>query len=194
MHCSDNLLGTCTAVVFLPTNIDTTQNVIVNMEEMNQAATWLVDKCAGERGIGGRFYHNLESITAFVKTPDLEFKLMSAPQSVRAQYQEAYGHQLPEIVIFGRDSLAQSILDRQFACSKDNRRDTRCKAQTRKPNLSSKLPESAVQQRPESSEAGQRKSCSGSCLDQRECNINANCICASNRGIPTFSFHHCDNW
>ena len=98
------------------------------------------------------------------------------------------GHQLPEIVLFGRDSLSQAVLDKQFTCSKDVRGDAKCKPQKRWPDLQSTIPRPVVQSRPEASNVGQRASCSGSCLDQRECDLNAKCICASDRGTSAFRF------
>ena len=56
--------GTCTAVVILPRNVNTARNIIVNMKRMHHAAIWLVDKCPGQSGSGGRFYHDPQSNVA----------------------------------------------------------------------------------------------------------------------------------
>ena len=48
-------------MAFLPAGVDLTQNVVVDMQEMNQAATFLADKCPGDNGKGGVFTHDPES-------------------------------------------------------------------------------------------------------------------------------------
>ena len=87
---------------------------------------------------------------------------------------------IPHIIVFGKSSLMESWLDlilRSRLITHENP-----KSGSRKFGGTGPVPK------------GSQQACSGSCMDPNDCNINSDCICASNKPIPlssTWGQHAC---
>ena len=168
-------LGSCSVAVVLPENPPTATTMIVDTQELNSAAQDLYGKCVDGEGNGGYFHHA-----------------------------EADMINLPDIILFGPGSDAEEFLDLKFNCFTDDNGDAICR------NLDQTADK---QQNPSNSEnassnpspvpKGSKKTkpapkhtrphpkgskCSGSCLDPDDCDINSDCVCASNTGMCLTAF------
>ena len=137
-------------------------HIVVDTLEMNRAAEDLREKCVQGEGIGGKFHQaNVE--------------------------REDNIQELPEIIMFAPNSRWKEWLDLKYKCAVDARGNAQCKpADVPKPRTKGgaygawKYMGTIGKQgwRP----VGNRK-CSGSCYDPTDCDINSDCLCASDKGM-----------
>ena len=157
--------GHCTVAVLLPEGPGMSDNMIVDTSNFNGAAEELRDKCVQSQGIGGKFTQQDEMRSRTVV-------------------------QIPEIMIFAPDSKWKDFLDLKYKCPADAQGDAKCKSAAQsKPRIKSSAygvqkyrGAFGKQGRTRMPKSGSKQRCSGSCLNPKDCDINSDCVCASNKG------------
>ena len=81
-------------------------------------------------------------------------------------------------------SRAKRLLDLKVACTSDATGNEQCEAD----EMTEQLQNTNIGSSPETPASRSKgKQCSGSCVDPDQCDIDSNCLCASDKGIPLSS-------
>lgn len=144
---------------------------------MNQAATFLADKCPQDMGLGGIFHHDPIS-NAFLSYSFSFGRRLTTP--ARARYLNANGNQLPDIMLVGPNSRAKRVLDRMLEC--DARGVKGCLSQAGGPRKRPNVKKQHSRPKPKLPTIEEETPLSRSCLKHADCKIEYDYICASENG------------
>lgn len=96
---------------------------------------------------------------------------------------------VPDIFIYSTDSAMKKFIDSNFACVPDSEGNAKChNMDVSDSGTDMKLPsqpepekKTPLHQQDGKSSSAQSK-CSGSCYNPQDCDINSDCICATDKG------------
>lgn len=156
-------VGRCTVAVLLPEGLGYSSSIVVDTLEMNVAAENLRQKCVQEAAMGGRFH-----------------------QSNSLRNDEIT--ELPEIAMFAPDSKWKEFLDLKFRCVVKAKGNAECKPlpkttpRTKSGAYGTWKYMGTIGSQGWSNSGKDKQSCSGACYNPSDCDINSDCLCASNKG------------
>ena len=160
-------IGRCTVAVLLPEGSGASNSIYVDTMEMNGAAEDLRGKCVQAQGIGGRFHQSNDD-------------------------RDEQINELPEIFMFGPNSKWKQFLDLKYKCAVDANGDAECKPAEKPPPRTKggaygvwRYMGTIGKQGWTPMPKGSKNKCSGSCLNATDCDINSDCLCASDKGMSS---------
>ena len=100
----------------------------------------------------------------------------------RLRYLARHGNQLPDIMMFGTDSLTENTLQNLYVCIKNKQGDAKCKPRVDPVQSQPAARKQRHRPGPGLPSISEQLATTGSCLDQADCDTESNYICASDKG------------
>ena len=169
-------------------------SILVAGSELREKLDKTRRECVQQQGVGGHSSH-LEANMFTGKYPLLFLHLHDSVLNLVVRPLPQIPKSVPDIFIYSTDSAMQRFVDLNFACVPDREGNAQCRNTDASSNENSETSQPQPEPEDEGSlyqsgvdVGGNWNSCSGSCYDPSDCDINNNCLCASDKGTDTLIF------